>query len=62
MVQLNTEERPLDRCKDAEKARRCRGRGGAGAEIRNQAVRPGSNWPLIAETLFKAAFARTLRA
>jgi predicted HAD superfamily phosphohydrolase len=38
MIRLNNEESPLDRCEDAEKARRCRGRGGAGAEIRNQAV------------------------
>ena len=60
MIQLNNEESSLDRCKDAEKTRRGRCRGGAGAQVRNQAVRPGrreaANWKLIAETLFKAAF------
>jgi hypothetical protein len=34
MLRLNHEETALDRCEDAEKTRRCRGRGGAGAEIR----------------------------
>jgi hypothetical protein len=60
MIQLNNEEGPLERSKDAEKARRCTGRGGAGAQVRNQAVRPGrrGSGKLEAdpETLFKAAF------
>jgi hypothetical protein len=60
MIQLNNEESPLTRCKDAENASRCRGGGGAGPQICNQAVRPGrrgSGKLEVDETLFKAAFA-----
>jgi hypothetical protein len=60
MLRLNNEESPLDRCEDAEKTRRCRGRA---ALVRKFAIKlfdrdegEAANWPLIADTLFKAAF------
>ena len=60
MIRLKNEETPFAHCKDAEKTRHCRGRCAAGAQIairlfdRNEGE--AANWPLIAETLFKAAF------